>query len=128
MTAKVDGQQTATALQSELTGGSARRWIFQSMDLFMGSSNRCVRGETYTFSADHTVLISTCVSGTVENKRLAWKLLPPSDGETVLSIGATNYSVRFRSSTTQEYMRLRTVVPQGQPIVDREFHFDKPEI
>src|SRR5260370_28089423 len=76
-------------LEKQLAGMKAREWVFARFDMFM-STSKCKQGESYRFKADHSVTISSCVDGKVQEETLQWPVA--SDRlETRLKIGSTSY-------------------------------------
>lgn len=100
---------------AKLTGTKAREWVFKKWETFMGPGDKCKSGESYRFKIDHSVVISNCVSGTVQTETQHWDIESATAAETHVKIGSKSYILKFWQESKGQFMMLRTM---GQSIVD----------
>lgn len=60
--------------EQQLTGGSARKWVFKRIVRSMGPGDSCTSGETYTFAANHSLAVQDCKYGHLDTERFSWRL------------------------------------------------------
>lgn len=108
-------------LEKRLAGTQAREWVFQKFDTFMSAGKKCRRGESYRFKADHTVTISRCFAGEVQEETMQWSI--EGDAlETRAKLGPTWYLLKFWDTRKGHFMMLRTkTFTKTEETVDKTF-------
>jgi hypothetical protein len=112
----------AQEITKQLAGSDARKWVFAKFDTFM-SAKRCKHGETYLFTVQHFVTISSCgVDGRVHDEIKQWSIETQDPRETRVKIGDEWYVLIFWKTTKEQFMALRTKGnSKVEPTVDKEF-------
>jgi hypothetical protein len=112
---------SADQIAKQLAGKDAREWVFKRFETFMGSKNQCKQGESYRFKADHTVIISRCINGQVNDETQQWSI--ESDQlETRLKLGDVRYILKFWDTPRGHFMMLRTkATTKTEKTVDKTF-------
>jgi hypothetical protein len=101
------GANSHDQLEERLAGAEAREWVFQKVETVMSASKECKKGERYRFNADHTVNISGCFNGQLQDETMQWSI--ESDAvETRLKLGPTFYILKFWDNRKGHFMMLRT--------------------
>jgi hypothetical protein len=116
------GQDTPDAVEKRLAGARGRDWVYKTVEMFMGPGNKCKQGESYRFKADHTVVISQCVSGLMHTDTQRWSIESVDPLETHVKVGGTSYILRFWDTPQAHFMALRTkAFDKTQPTIDKTF-------
>jgi hypothetical protein len=105
----------ASEQATKLAGAKAREWVLKKFETFMGPADRCKSGESYRFKVDHTVVISTCVSGKVQTETEQWSIQSSTASETHILVGDKSYLLKFWEDAKGQFMMLRTM---GSSITD----------
>jgi hypothetical protein len=115
------GANSNDQLEERLAGTEAREWVFQKFDTFMSAGKKCKKGESYRFNADHTVNISRCFDGQVQDETMQWSI--ESDAvETRLKLDSTFYILKFWNTRKGHFMMLRTKAStKTEETVDKTF-------
>jgi hypothetical protein len=115
------GANSNDQLEERLAGTEAREWVFQKFDTFMSAGKKCKKGESYRFKVDHTVNISRCVDGQLQDETMQWSI--ESDAvETRLKLGSTFYILKFWNTPKGHFMMLRTKAStKTEETVDKTF-------
>jgi hypothetical protein len=117
---------TADQVAKKLAGPHGHEWVFQKWETFLGPGNRCKRGESYRFTPDHQVTISTCVEGHVQTETKPWSIDLQDPPDTKLKIGDTLYLLILWDSPEGHFMILRTKPPvKTEPTVDKKFQLQE---
>lgn len=112
--------------KQQLTGGSARDWVFQVVHTIMGAQPRCSQGEVYRFSADSTLLIERCVNGSMQTTSHRWIVSLESPYDVQLQIDGKPYHLLFKQEPNADLMVLREPSPSKiAPTVDRQFRLSR---
>jgi hypothetical protein len=108
------------AAQSDvLTGGSEREWILTRVEMVMGSSTACTKGERYFFRSGGAVRIERCTDGKLQRLEQRWSL-GREQGTLYLTIGPRRYEVLFIDKPGKTVLRLRNrSTNQSVPTEDR---------
>jgi len=122
------GQIPDSQAAQKLSGGSSRRWIIKPLAGFLGPGSHCSGGDTYTFFADYKVRHDECMSHSIRETNLTWRVLPQANQENIIEIGQQEYEIRFKEDERSVYARLRPIVPQGVEVKDITLRYAKPEI
>jgi hypothetical protein len=123
MTAWNSPAQNADAqIAKKLAGTQSHEWVFQRWETFMGPGNRCKQGESYRFTRDHQVMISTCIEGHVKTETKPWSLDTQDPMEAKIQIGETSYVLIFWDKKGGHFMTLRTKpIAKTDKTVDKDF-------
>jgi hypothetical protein len=109
----------------QLAGTQSYDWVFERLEVVMGSSHKCKSGESWRFFGDQRVEIQVCEKGNLVTTKSEWSLSPSnlSSLDTVISIGKDRYYLTFRNEApSRHYMRLRSIVTTiAEPRTDKEF-------
>ena len=121
---RLAAQPNAAALEAavkKLAGQDSREWVFQRMEVNMGSENRCNSGETWEFTANRTVKVTRCVEHKIVKETKTWSIA--QDGiDTIVTIGGERHYLTFRDASNAHFMRLRIVSDSKvTPRIDKEF-------
>ena len=112
----------ASEQATKLAGTKAREWVLNKFETFMGSEGGCKSGESYRFKVDHTVVISTCVSGKVQTQTQKWSIQSATASETHVLVGDKSYILKFWEDSKGQFMMLRTMGSSiDQPTKDMIF-------
>jgi hypothetical protein len=115
-------QDTPDQVEKRLAGTHGRDWVFKTVEMFMGPANKCKQGESYRFKADHSVVISQCVSGVMHTDTQKWSIESVDPLETHAKVGATSYILRFWDTPRAHFMALRTkTIDRAKPTLDKIF-------
>jgi hypothetical protein len=116
------GQDTQGQVERRLAGARGRDWVYKTVETFMGPGNKCKQGESYRFKADHTVVITQCISGSMHSDTQKWSIESIDPLETHVKVGATSYILRFWDTPQAHFMALRTkAFDKTQPTIDKTF-------
>jgi hypothetical protein len=112
----------ASEQAAKLAGRKAKEWVLTKFETFMGAGDRCISGESYRFKVDHTVVISTCVSGKVQTETQQWSIQSATASETHVLVGDKSYILKFWEDSKGQFMMLRTMGSSiDQPTKDMIF-------
>lgn len=110
---------SGAAESNALTGGSEREWILTRVEMVMGSSTACVRGERYFFRSGGAVRIERCTGGTLQRLEQRWSLRH-EHGTLYMTIGPRRYEALFIEKPGKTVLRLRNrSTNQSVPTEDR---------
>ncbi len=119
-------RDTADQIAKKLAGTHGQEWIFQKWETFLGPGNRCKGGESYRFTTDHQVTVSTCVEGHVKTETKPWSIDLQAAPDIKLKIGDTLYVLILWDSHDGHFMILRTKPPvKTEPTVDKKFQLQE---
>jgi len=123
---KQDLNSEASAQQ--LVGENSRTWTFRRVEIEMSGTSRCISGETWSFSANHYVVIKSCESNQLVTKSLKWSLSQKGSLDTVVMVGDIPYYLTFWRKGSDRFMRLRTLTDtKTTPRVTKDFLLEKAE-
>jgi hypothetical protein len=118
----------AEAATQQLVGEDSRTWTFKRLETEMAGTGRCISGETWSFFANHDVVIKSCENKHLVTKSLKWSLSQQSSLDTVVIVGETPYYLTFWRKGSGRYMRLRTLTDsKTTPRVSKEFRLEEDE-
>jgi hypothetical protein len=115
-------QDTTEQIEKRLAGPRGRDWVYKTVEMFMGPGNKCKQGESYRFKADHSLVISQCVSGVMHTDTQKWSIESVDALETHVKVGNTSYILRFWDTPQAHFMALRTKsFDKTRPTIDKTF-------
>jgi len=108
-----------------LAGSSWREWTLHRFEMTMGASAGCRSGESYRFSADHTLTIRQCKEGRVVTTTEKWSVSKEGEVDTILTVGDKRYHLFFKREAGTDSMRLEIRPDLKAPIQDFDFRLNK---
>jgi hypothetical protein len=94
--------------EKKLAGDTSQNWIAERVETVMGSGG-CTQGETWRFSADHSVEIRKCIDRKLTRQQNSWSLAEESSLDTVITVGAMQYYLTFYKRAGGSYMLLKSI-------------------
>jgi hypothetical protein len=100
--------QDRNASIAKLTNGRSKQWVLTKLDTPLGS-NKCTRGERWTFSNTGKVSIAKCVNKKVVESEDNWSLEVRSALDTIITVGNQAYTLLFppKGGSNKEKMILQ---------------------
>ena len=110
--------------EKKLAGSTSQNWVAERVEMVMGTGG-CTKGETWRFSADHSVEIRKCEAGKLNRERSTWSLTEENSLDTVLSVNGVQCYVTFYRNARGSYMQLKTI-PAKKDVqrVNKEFRLE----
>jgi hypothetical protein len=120
---------TPEQVTRKLAGSNAREWVFKKWKTFLGAGDRCQQGESYRFTAQHRVTISTCPDGHVHKETKNWSIDTHDALDTIITIGDTSFVLVFWENKDGHFMMLRTKPKvKTDRVVQKEFQLDEESL
>lgn len=116
------------ATTRQLVGENSRTWTFKRVEIEMSGTGRCISGETWSFFANHDVVIKSCENNLLVTKSLKWSLSQKGSLDSVVMVGDTPYYLTFWHKGSERFMRLRTLTDSKiTPRVTKDFLLQRVE-
>lgn len=111
LAASNNSQDEVSQAKTKLTNNNAKLWIFEKVEEHLGT-NKCTRGEAWTFYEDGRLEIEKCdrKAQRMERTEKSWIIERKSKLDVVLKLDGVEYNLRFypkQRGSKIEKMRLQ---------------------